>query len=385
MLPAQLGGSNIGRILAAMVPDSFIYILALLVLLFASYVTINKGLHKWHEETEKLQQARDEKQRRQSISRIGNETGNSKNEITQSNILDEAHYAIEIEEKLENDDEGRGSFRSRQLSQQLVAVIQEQINVYSVDSSKLQVPWLVIGTIAIMWTIYTVIITARAFVSKCTDPYIALQIIVYIPLFFAHFQASRLNTKQALEKSRNSSSWFSVIFKKSDNDSSSPLLEESNDREGLKRVEENNDVAPGDIDFDKHLIPLILMAYGVGVVCTMLGIGGGEIFSPIILSYHVIPQVTSATTATMSVLNSLAQMVRDGSAGDFDLTVGGILLAVGFTGGMTGRQLGLWISARYGRSSVIIFFLAAGLFVSCIYYIYTLGTAEFNSQLHGFC
>ncbi len=471
MLPAQLGGSNIGRIFAQMVPDTFIYILALLVLLFASYVTVNKGLHKWHEESEKLQKAREQKEqlrlsgqgrsshnRRSGSGNLhhGNHLDNpmalpmtnakdiehhhhhnhghnhghdghihhddkdceDNEELDPASqyLLSEAHYALEIEENLErssgflqskaviDEESGRsvsvGSFsRSRQLSEQLVTVLQEQLRVYSIDSRKLQVPWLVINTIAVMWFVYTVIIVVRIFVVKCSNSYDVLQAVVYLPLIFAHVQAFRLNTRNGIENDGDLTGLLNACLSKCRLGSNgietttSPLIagdamrsdtDQHNKNEGIKILAEVP-VPPGDVDFDQHLIPLISMAYGVGIVCTMLGIGGGEIFSPIILSYHVIPQVTSATTATMSVLNSLAQVIRDGVQGSFDPNVGGILLIVGFLGGVTGRQLGLWISARYGRSSVIIFFLAGGLFISCIYYMYTLGTQPFNSDLRGFC
>jgi uncharacterized membrane protein YfcA len=44
LLPAQLGGSNIGAILVRILPNSILFILALLVLAFASSMSFLKGL-----------------------------------------------------------------------------------------------------------------------------------------------------------------------------------------------------------------------------------------------------------------------------------------------------------------------------------------------------
>ncbi len=130
----------------------------------------------------------------------------------------------------------------------------------------------------------------------------------------------------------------------------------------------------------------MIISYFVGIICSMLGIvGGDEIYCPIILSYGVIPQVTSATTATMSFLNALTLMLRGISKQTIPPKLGMLIFSIGFVGGLSGRQLGLWVSAKYGRSSVIIFFLALGLYCSCMYYIYILSVTDFNSTVHGFC
>jgi uncharacterized membrane protein YfcA len=114
-------------------------------------------------------------------------------------------------------------------------------------------------------------------------------------------------------------------------------------------------------------------------------LSGGEIFSPIILSCGVIPEVTSATTGTMSFLNALTLMLRSISKGVIPLDLGLIIFGVGLLSGISGCQLGLYVAANYGRGSVIVFFLSLGLYCSCSYYIYILVLTSFDSTIHGFC
>lgn len=51
LLPAEMGGANIGVILSAIMPDTILYILAVVVLIIAGALTLNKGLHLYESET----------------------------------------------------------------------------------------------------------------------------------------------------------------------------------------------------------------------------------------------------------------------------------------------------------------------------------------------
>jgi hypothetical protein len=56
LLPAQLGGSNIGSILSHILPKSVLYVLALVVLSFASIMSLKKGIIRFKEEKRVLEE-----------------------------------------------------------------------------------------------------------------------------------------------------------------------------------------------------------------------------------------------------------------------------------------------------------------------------------------
>ncbi len=50
LLPCQLGGSNLGALLNIILPAFVLYIIALVVLIVASSLTLRKGLYLWEKE-----------------------------------------------------------------------------------------------------------------------------------------------------------------------------------------------------------------------------------------------------------------------------------------------------------------------------------------------
>jgi uncharacterized membrane protein YfcA len=71
-------------------------------------------------------------------------------------------------------------------------------------------------------------------------------------------------------------------------------------------------ILQGDIDFAKSLWAWGIPCGGfiVGILTSLLGIGGGELLGPLFLAYHMLPQVSTATTSMMSLLNSANNIVH---------------------------------------------------------------------------
>ena len=404
LLPAQLGGANIGTILSVMVPTSFIYILALAVLLFASTLTLRKGLHKWHDENEKIAK----ELTNTTIGQFGEPHGNkdTTNPMitakTGKSPTNRVSYTMEIEQQSTassvsmsfdrihessvanfNPTKPYGDNKEEQTTRDsIVEFVRESISIYT-DDSKLIFPTYFVVTISIMWLAVTGLSVGRTYVKHCSQIYLIFLGIIYIPIFITHGVSYLLNKFQQLNNEKKLPMEFQNFVTATSFSSPSfqlptTRIPSSNTSQVVDKVEE-------DIDLNSNMIPLVCASYIIGIVCSMLGLGGGELFSPMILSYGVIPQVTSATTATMSLLNALTSMLRDITKGTIAVDTGAIIFCVGFLGGLTGRQLGLWVSAKYGRASVIVFFLSFGLYLSCLYYIYDLGFTKFNATVHGFC
>ena len=68
---------------------------------------------------------------------------------------------------------------------------------------------------------------------------------------------------------------------------------------------------PGDIQWSKaQCLAIPLLAYGVGTVAGLLGLGGGELMAPLLLAIGMLPQVASATSAFMITFTSSADVVH---------------------------------------------------------------------------
>eukprot|EP01034_Spumella_vulgaris_P029346 gene29346-36382_t len=180
--------------------------------------------------------------------------------------------------------------------------------------------------IGLIWVVYTGLVVGLTLVPSCSPSYVTTFILMYIPLLLTIVWGVYYNVSIAP----------CIIPKGSD----TPLP------------------PANDLDFSKIANTLPPAAFVIGIICSLLGIGGGELFGPLMLSYGILPQVSSATTSMLSLLNTGSNVVR--------------------SGGAVGRQFGLYVSTRYGRPSVIILSLVVALYVTCLYYIYDLATIAAN-------
>jgi hypothetical protein len=282
--------------------------------------------------------------------------------------------------------------------------------------------------IFLMWVCYTAVLVGNEFTSKCNSAWIGLIFILYLPLTIAAAYGiynSRLlgdvfKSKDGQQVEEGLSSIECNPMNSTLNASPSPSSEkekssqQQNQRNGnTVTVPQENVVTDEEQAVKKqHKEALIVtpsaashashddnqgtivrengavmcgLTVAIGVVCSLLGIGGGELLSPLLLTYHISPQVTSATAANLSFFNTLSLVIRTSSTGDCDWGSGLILFVVGLVGGFIGRKIGLIVAFEYNRSSLIVFSLVVVLWLSCIYYMVELGTMEFESSLSSYC
>ncbi len=328
MSPCQLGGSNAGSLLSKLLPESSLYVVALLVLSFAIKVSVDKGLHKREEE-----QAQRDSSNQAAIQEDNENT---------------------IENPALND-----SMRKLQLDDG----VHPPVIPIAEEKPPLQIPTRVLIVLAITWTCYLALIIGKSEVAACSDAYIGLFIVVYVPLTAGvlwGIDHAQLHHQLQLRA-----------------DTESLVLPPTAPGMSLREVE--------GLVFFKHVYTLPIVTCVIGMVCALLGIGGGELLGPLMLSHHITPTVTSSTTATMSVLNTFALVISHLVEGDVALTTGGLLFLVGWLGGMTGRTFGLLLAIKYQKTSTIIFALAAALALSAIYFIYKLAVEGFDSSIPGLC
>lgn len=345
LLPAQMGGANIGAVLADYIPTSILYIIALLVLVFASSLSLLKGLKKYHEENALLLP--------ESVDKP----------TTRDSIIDRAtSFSMEFEGDADSLKQFRDSLTS--LTRRIVF------------------PKVVIGVLLLTWLAYTVIIVMReALTSKCSDGYFVLFALLYLPLVIGSGWGLYYNIVLNIQSENPFKRDVPTTTISNPLVTTSDLSEQPTKQTTLTHAHSNDPP----LDLKKDSIVLLISTFCIGIICNLIGIGGGELLSPLMLSFHIVPQVTSATSASMSCLNTFSSVLKSVAGGDVDYGAGVILIWIGFFGGLTGRQIGLYISKHYGRSSFIIFALVTALYVTSSYYVYELAATDFDLSTDSLC
>eukprot|EP01038_Epipyxis_sp_PR26KG_P006712 gene6712-9205_t len=342
LLPLQLCGTTIGNLLSVMLPTSVLFIIALIVVFFASTSTLIKGLNKW-----KLEAAN------QTVTSVL--PPNPPNVVINNAIFDNnsRHSLIEIipqinnlefsdslENPLYNDNNGINSITSLYKSRSIVNPYQDMKNW----------PWKVILIVTAMWSIYLILSSITSTVTKiCSNSFIATTVIVFIPLFVTTFWALNYYHKQTL------SNEVALGFHKTN----------------LSYYTLRNEVS--------------FYTFIIGVVCPLIGIGGGELLCPLLIVFGVSPEISSATTTIMTCYDAIVTLVKFAILHEIQYDLSFILFFIGFITGFLGRQFSMFIATKYRRSSVITIALSISLFLSCIYFSYELATQPFITSVSKFC
>lgn len=137
----------------------------------------------------------------------------------------------------------------------------------------------------------------------------------------------------------------------------------------------------GDVDFSKftlgssrtYLVPSV--AFITGILCSLLGIGGGELIGPLFLVLELLPQVGAASTALMSCSNAALNIIHYFFLGTLRYDWFLLCFFIGLCGGVSGRKLSSYITKTYGRPSLMVFALSLTLFMSVCLLSYRLSMA----------
>jgi len=129
----------------------------------------------------------------------------------------------------------------------------------------------------------------------------------------------------------------------------------------------------------------VIVCLFVGIACSLLGIGGGELFGPVMLTMKIIPQVSSGTTSLMSLISSINNIIHHIVIEDLPYLSGLILFGVGMSAGVIGRVGALKITKIFGRPSILIFILATILFTSSIIMVVEMTSEEASFSFDPVC
>jgi len=125
---------------------------------------------------------------------------------------------------------------------------------------------------------------------------------------------------------------------------------------------------PGDIAWSSpgQLFAAVALAFGIGIIAGLLGLGGGELMAPLLLALGMLPQVGSATSAFMILFTSSSNLVNYLVEGLLTPEKGYVCWAVtlGFTSAMLGRLASIYVIKRLNHPSLIVFSLGILLVIA---------------------
>jgi len=102
-----------------------------------------------------------------------------------------------------------------------------------------------------------------------------------------------------------------------------------------------------------------LLTFVAGVIAGLIGIGGGMILGPMMLQLGVLPQVSSATNATLILLTASAAAMLYVTSGQVPNTYAITFFVVAFIGAFSGKLFIDGLVKKYGLTSIIVLILAA--------------------------
>jgi len=101
------------------------------------------------------------------------------------------------------------------------------------------------------------------------------------------------------------------------------------------------------------------ITFAAGVVAGLIGIGGGMVLGPMMLQLGLLPQVSTATTATMIVLTSSSAALMYVTSGLVPPSYAGVYFGIAFIGAYIGKSQIDSLVKKHKLTAIIIFILAS--------------------------
>lgn len=140
-------------------------------------------------------------------------------------------------------------------------------------------------------------------------------------------------------------------------------------------------ICKSDLRFAPSIVRrLVVVGFLGGWVSGALGLGGGAIFNPVLLSMGIPASVSGSTGMYLVMFTTFGQSVTYILIGQLNYTYGLWISSWCILGTYTGMRLLDWLMKKYNRQSFIIFLLSAILGISAILTV-LLGTNDILSQV----
>lgn len=309
LLPSELGGSNLGVILADMVPDTILYMLAVVVCVFALLMSLRKAFQYY--DMEVIEAATNE--RVQLISPPPSTYGATEDVPTVTcmhtggNMSDDEKGFMDDECDEADDDEqevqsvrrqsGNGTYSlTRFCKDNLCGFI---FGSSSEDEPKIHYPWLIIAVLVGSWVLYCTIYVIMKMFPLCSENYnVSLAALCCLLVVEISWGLWYVLSNQAEGIYRKSSSNTLVSddegFDDDHNSNSGHVNNSSFERRGSPATATNESeqalayLGKGDINWKKGCNPAMpVLSFTVGVLSSLLGFGGGELLAPVLLYMKV--------------------------------------------------------------------------------------------------
>ncbi|GAM18396.1 hypothetical protein SAMD00019534_015710 [Acytostelium subglobosum LB1] len=128
----------------------------------------------------------------------------------------------------------------------------------------------------------------------------------------------------------------------------------------------------GDIRYTRKTIILLgLLSIMAGVLASLLGIGGGMIKGPVLLSMGLSPDIVAATSSFMILFTSASSAFQYILLNKLALDYGLVYYIIGFVACFVGTQTLIWVVKKYKRRSYIIFLISSIIILSTILLVST--------------
>lgn len=227
LLPSELGGSNLGVILSAVLPDTFLYFMATLVLMIAGGLTLSKGLNYYEKENAEAEALSGDPDTRPLLA-------------SESGKVDEVSR-VRVKEN-------RRPF-SKVFASIIPAYVTCNNNPADDNLPPMDIPWLIIQVILGIWVFYAICFVVMNQFDTCSIVYYVILALIYVLLLCELIWGLH----------------YLMHEQKSDPDS----------------------IAEGDLHWGAASWYLPILTFGVGILTSLLGIGGGELMGPLMLRLRV--------------------------------------------------------------------------------------------------
>jgi hypothetical protein len=144
-------------------------------------------------------------------------------------------------------------------------------------------------------------------------------------------------------------------------------------------------VLDGDLDLTKLSVFPIVFAGCIGIIGTLIGIGGGILMGPLLFTLNVSPNMASATTALMGMITSASVLIQYIALQELDGAVSAWNMFIGFVEGLIGRYGAVWLLKFLRRESIIIGCVIVTIVLSIGAIIYSLAQMGSDFTFVDFC
>ena len=121
----------------------------------------------------------------------------------------------------------------------------------------------------------------------------------------------------------------------------------------------------------KVAIKLSIYGFFVGLLGSLLGIGGGIIVGPLFLKMKLDPTVSSYTSAFLAFFTAVSSSIQYAIWGQLVYDYSGLAIIFGIFGGLIGIYGILRYVRKYSKQSIIVLTLVFVLVLSCVSMIYS--------------